>query len=275
MLDSDPPDHTRLRRLVGRAFTARRVESLRPRITALVDELLDGLAGQDRVELMEALAFPVPFNGDLLAARGAPDDRAEFRRWSNLLVSGARRTEEVRDANVAMIGYPPGADRGQARGARRRPAERSGARRGGGRAAGGRGAGPDGLPAARRRARDHRQPDRQRHPDPAPPTPRAAARLAADASLWPAAVEEFLRHDGPVSNATWRFTTEPVKVGDVLIPEGEFVTISLAAAGRDPGPSPGPGPLRPRPAEHRRPGLRPRHPPLPGAPRWPGCRGRS
>jgi cytochrome P450 len=70
--------------------------------------------------------------------------------------------------------------------------------------------------------------------------PGVREQLAADASLWPAAVEEFLRHDGPVTNATWRFTTEPVEVGDVVIPEGEFVTISLGAAGRDPARYPDP-----------------------------------
>ncbi|GAA3501780.1 hypothetical protein GCM10019016_088870 [Streptomyces prasinosporus] len=64
--------------------------------------------------------------------------------------------------------------------------------------------------------------------------PEVRERLAADEALWPAAVEEFLRYDGPVTNATWRFTTEPVRVGSVVIPEGEFVTISLGAAGRDP-----------------------------------------
>ncbi|MGW4648738.1 cytochrome P450 family protein [Kitasatospora sp. NPDC004289] len=232
MLDSDPPDHTRLRRLVGRAFTARRVESLRPRITALVDELLDGLAGQERVELMEALAFPVPFTVICWLLGVPPDDRAEFRRWSNLLVSGAG-TEEVRDANVAMIGYL----RALIAAKRAAPA--------------------DDLLSDLVHAEE--EGERLAAEELVPMAflllvaghettvnligngtltllthPAARARLAADASLWPAAVEEFLRHDGPVSHATWRFTTEPVKVGDVLIPEGEFVTISLAAAGRDP-----------------------------------------
>jgi cytochrome P450 len=70
--------------------------------------------------------------------------------------------------------------------------------------------------------------------------PEQRALVTADPSLWPAAVEEFLRFDGPVTNATWRFTTTPVQVGDVTIPQGEFVTICLGAAGRDPDRYPDP-----------------------------------
>src|SRR5256886_2025966 len=61
MLDRDPPDHTRLRRLVSKAFTPRAVEALRPRIARLVDEMLDAAERQGHVELGDALAFPLPF----------------------------------------------------------------------------------------------------------------------------------------------------------------------------------------------------------------------
>lgn len=232
MLDSDPPDHTRLRRLVGRAFTARRVESLRPRITALTDELLDGMARHERLDLMEALAFPVPFTVICWLLGVPPDDRAAFRRWSNLLVSGAG-TEEVREASASMIAYLKALIETK----RAEPAD-------------------DMLTdlVHAQDAGDQLSSDELismaflllvaghettvnligngtlallTHPE-------ARAQLAADESLWPAAVEEFLRYDGPVSHATWRFTTEPVEVGSVVIPEGEFVTISLGAAGRDP-----------------------------------------
>jgi len=54
--------------------------------------------------------------------------------------------------------------------------------------------------------------------------------------LLPQAVEEFLRFDGPVNLATFRFTVEPVTLGDVTIPVGEVVMVSLMAANRDPGP---------------------------------------
>src|SRR5438067_12552296 len=65
MLSVDPPDHSRLRRLVSAAFTPRRVEGLRPRVQTIVDDLLDDIAarGPDaRIDLVGAFAFPLPFN---------------------------------------------------------------------------------------------------------------------------------------------------------------------------------------------------------------------
>ena len=63
MLNSDPPDHERLRRLVNKAFTARRVEQLRPRITAITAALLDDMSGPGsryEVDLLASFAFPLP-----------------------------------------------------------------------------------------------------------------------------------------------------------------------------------------------------------------------
>ena len=78
MLTTDPPDHTRLRGLVTRAFTPRTVEALRPRIAGLVDDLLDDV-GAGEVDVMDALAFPLPVTviGEML---GVPvDDRPRLR----------------------------------------------------------------------------------------------------------------------------------------------------------------------------------------------------
>ena len=78
MLFADPSDHTRLRSLATRAFTPRTVETLRPRIVELVDELIDGFGGGE-VDVMDALAFPLPVTviGEML---GVPaEDRAQFR----------------------------------------------------------------------------------------------------------------------------------------------------------------------------------------------------
>src|SRR5262245_37781188 len=58
MLNSDPPDHTRLRKLVAKAFTMRRVELLRPRVAQITEELLAGMSGT--VDLIDAFAFPLP-----------------------------------------------------------------------------------------------------------------------------------------------------------------------------------------------------------------------
>ncbi|MDQ4132957.1 MAG: cytochrome P450 [Actinomycetota bacterium] len=78
MLFADPPDHTRLRRLAGRAFTPRTVEAMRPQVVALVDDLLDRF-GDGELDVMDALAFPLPVTviGEML---GVPaEDRARFR----------------------------------------------------------------------------------------------------------------------------------------------------------------------------------------------------
>ena len=87
MLTLNPPDHTRLRRLVSSAFTARRVQALRPAIERMVDELLDGMSGE--VDFVGSFAFPLPVNviGELL---GVPaGDRGQFRSlvrdWAQVL----------------------------------------------------------------------------------------------------------------------------------------------------------------------------------------------
>jgi cytochrome P450 len=85
MLHADPPDHTRLRRLVSKAFTPRMIEGLRPRAQAVADALLDDIDGPE-VDLIAALAFPLPFTVicDML---GMPvgDTRNEVRAWSHTL----------------------------------------------------------------------------------------------------------------------------------------------------------------------------------------------
>lgn len=89
MLDSDPPRHTRLRRLVARAFTARRVESLRPRVQQITDELLDAMAARPdrRADLIAAFAAPLPMTVicELLGVPGL--DRQRFRSWSGEIVA--------------------------------------------------------------------------------------------------------------------------------------------------------------------------------------------
>lgn len=97
MLNLDPPDHTRLRRLVTKAFTPRVIEQLRPRVQQLVDEALDRAAEAGEMELVGDLAFPLPFAviGDML---GMPEaDAAELRSWSGTLV---RSLEPLADPDL-------------------------------------------------------------------------------------------------------------------------------------------------------------------------------
>jgi cytochrome P450 len=89
MLASDPPDHTRLRKLVSKAFTLRIVEQLRPRIQQITDELLDAVQSQGRMELIGDFAFPLPITviSELL---GIPvEDRPNFRIWTSALFNAS------------------------------------------------------------------------------------------------------------------------------------------------------------------------------------------
>jgi len=98
MLFRDPPDHTRLRTLVNKAFTPRRVERLRPRVQALVDELLDAAAPAGRMDLVADLAVPLPIIviAELL---GVPvEDRERLKVWSDhvaMLIDGTLREEHL------------------------------------------------------------------------------------------------------------------------------------------------------------------------------------
>ncbi|MGH3159187.1 MAG: cytochrome P450, partial [Streptosporangiaceae bacterium] len=98
MLDRDPPDHTRLRKLVSKAFTPRSIEALRPRITELVDGMLDEIDRQRRVDLVETLAFPLPFAVIAEMLGTPPADHERVRELSGTLV---RSLEPVNDPEMA------------------------------------------------------------------------------------------------------------------------------------------------------------------------------
>ena len=86
MLQRDPPDHTRLRRLVSKAFTPRSIQQLQPRIVELVDQSLDRAAEQGSTELIGDLAFPLPFQV-ITEMMGMPEvDTDQLRAWTGLLV---------------------------------------------------------------------------------------------------------------------------------------------------------------------------------------------
>lgn len=86
MLNIDPPDHTRIRRLAQQAFTPRRVDALVPRVQALVDGVLDAVAPRGEMDVIADLAFPLPF-AVISEMLGMPEhDRTELRAWSHTLV---------------------------------------------------------------------------------------------------------------------------------------------------------------------------------------------
>ncbi len=93
MLSVDPPDHTRLRSLVSKAFTPRMIEQLRPRIQQIADELLDTAQVQGRMDLIADFAFPLPITviSEMLGIPIA--DRSRFRSWSQTIVTGTAGPE--------------------------------------------------------------------------------------------------------------------------------------------------------------------------------------
>src|SRR6266550_1613332 len=99
MLNLDPPDHTRLRKLVTKAFTPRVVENLRPRVQALVDEMLDKAEARGEMDLIADFAFPLPFAviSEMLGV--PPTDGDRLRAWSGLIV---RSLEPIVDTNLAI-----------------------------------------------------------------------------------------------------------------------------------------------------------------------------
>lgn len=234
MLSSDPPDHTRLRKLVGRAFTVRAIAGLRPRVEAIAAGLADRMAaGPDEVDLLDAFAFPLPM-AVICELLGVPEgERTSFRRWSNTLLTSDGAVEARTAAGMSMATYltalveekraRPAGDMLSAIVAAAEDADRLSADETVSMAFLLLVAGHEttvnlignGVLALLRR------PDR-------------LAELRADPALVPAAVEEFLRLDGPVNLATFRHTTEPVPIGGTTIPAGEVVLVSLASANRDP-----------------------------------------
>jgi cytochrome P450 len=238
MLNSDPPDHTRLRKLVTKAFTARRVAGLRPRVEAITGSLLDAIearaaAGEDTVDLIGAFAFPLPVTV-ICELLGVPArDQAQFRQWSNAIVASEGEPGSFRAAGEAMYYYFTELIAAK----RARPA--------------------DDMVSALIEARDSGDSLDERelmamlwllliagHETTTNliasgtlallTNPAELDRLRSDPSLLPGAVEELLRYANPLNHATDRFTLEPVEIGGVTIPAREWVLCVTSSANRDP-----------------------------------------
>ncbi|MER8012534.1 cytochrome P450 [Streptomyces sp. NPDC094149] len=240
LLVTDPPQHTRLRSLVSRAFTARRVAELRPRIRQITDELLDAMLPRGRADLVDSFAYPLPITV-ICELLGVPEmDRGEFRRMSTEAVAPSSPEAEY-DAFARLAAYLTELIEDK------------------------RCAGPTGdllsdLVRTTAEDGDRLSPGELRgmafvlliaghettvnlisgavhtlltHPD-------QLAALRADMSLVDAAVEETLRYEGPVENATFRFAAETLEIGGTKIMRGDAVMIGLSAADRDASRYPAP-----------------------------------
>ncbi|AQU68349.1 cytochrome P450 family protein [Streptomyces niveus] len=239
LLNIDPPDHTRLRRLVSQAFTPRRVAEFAPRVQELTDGLIDAFAAKGEADLIHDFAFPLPIYAicDLL---GVPrEDQDDFRDWAGMMIrhgggprGGVARSVKKMRGYLAELIHRKRDDPG------------------------------DDLISGLIRASDHGEHLTEneaaamafillfagfettvnlvgngtyallRNPD-------QRARLqrsldAGESALLATGIEELLRHDGPVEMATWRYATEPVELGGQSVAVGDPVLVVLAAADRDP-----------------------------------------
>ncbi|MFG2002761.1 cytochrome P450 [Spirillospora sp. NPDC048911] len=110
MLDRDPPDHTRLRSLVSKVFTPRSIAALEPEVTGLVDASLDRIAAAGQVDLVEELAFPLPFAVISNMLGMPPTDHVRIRELSGMLVRSLEPVfdpealKEISDAGTEMTG---------------------------------------------------------------------------------------------------------------------------------------------------------------------------
>ncbi|AZQ71948.1 MULTISPECIES: cytochrome P450 family protein [Streptomyces] len=244
LLNIDPPDHTRLRRLVSKAFTPRRVAEFAPRVQELTDQLIDAILDKPCVEKGEAdliheFAFPLPIYAicDML---GVPrEDQDDFRDWAGMMIrhgggprGGVARSVKKMRTYLAELIHRKREDLGED------------------------------LISGLIRASDHGEHLTEneaaamafillfagfettvnligngtyallRHPEQRARLQRALAE--GDESLLATGVEELLRYDGPVELATWRFATQDLVLGGQRIAEGDPVLVVLAAADRDP-----------------------------------------
>ena len=108
LITTDPPRHRQLRSLVTQAFTPKAVDALAPRISALTDELLDGIAPAGTADLIAGLAYPLPVIVIAELMGIPPGDRDRFKQWSDVIVSQTRSGAEDADhhaTNVEMTAY--------------------------------------------------------------------------------------------------------------------------------------------------------------------------
>lgn len=231
MVLMDPPDHTRLRRLVSRVFTTRRMEALRPRVEQLSRDLADSLPAAGRVDILHEYAFllPVFVICELLGV--PPEDRDDFAAWSGVVVDDST-PEAAMEAMGKLHAYLSGLIEAK----RAQP--------------------DDALISALINDADD---DKLSHSELVSMSvmlliaghettvnligngllallthPEQLTSLRENPDRMPAAVEEFLRWDSPVHSLSTFYTTEDVEYSGVTIPGGSVVHLSLAAANRDP-----------------------------------------
>jgi cytochrome P450 len=237
MIETDPPDHSRLRKLVSKAFTPRMVSRLEPRIRAIARGLLQEARARDEIDFVRDFSGPLPVTviAEMLGVE--PQFRTRFKYWSDNVVRGTNRPAseaeraEIRATNAEMREY-----------FHRIIAERRKASR-------------DDLISAMVQAEEEHQTltatevlamsmlillagnettmnlmsntvlALEVHPE-------EMRRLRRDPSMLPALLEEVLRYDSPVQ-VVFRRTTQEVELSGVTIPADAAVFILIGSANRD------------------------------------------
>ncbi len=239
MLTSDPPEHTRMRGLVSKAFTPRVVESMRPHIQEIVDGLLDGAKDKGGMDIVWDLGYPLPVIVIAEMLGVPPEDRDDFKRWSDDIVAtlgGPFVSEETLER--AQLSGQEMADYFHAVIAERRKEPRDDLL--------------SGLIAAEERGEVLSEEELLatcilllaagnetttnligngmlallRNPD-------QLETLRKNPNLAESAVEEFLRYDGPVQG-TGRVALEEMEIDGRTIEKGHVVMTLLGAANHDP-----------------------------------------
>jgi cytochrome P450 len=237
MLNVDPPDHTRLRGLVSRAFTPARVAALEPAIREIAGRLLDELAAdgpEATVDLIEGYAYPLPFGviGELLGI--PPADRPDLHAWFQVLLTGwaGDPPAEAVEASGKIVAYL----RELVDTKRRCPA---------GDLVSVLVAVSDDALTTQELLSSLFQLVVAGHDTTASligngvvallDHPGQLQALLADPGRLPAAIDELIRFTAPVPHATFRVTSKPVTLDGVEVPAHEQVLVCLASANRDPG----------------------------------------
>ncbi|MEU1884002.1 cytochrome P450 [Micromonospora sp. WMMD987] len=233
MLRLDPPDHTRLRKLIAKAFVPRRIEALRPRVGQLTGDLLDRLAaGGAEADLITGYASPLPIQVICELLGVAVEDRADYREWADAFAAGLGAPVFPVQAVTDFVEHLQGL-------IARRRAEPD-----------------DALLSALIAARD--QADRLTEDELISTAflfivaghetttnligngiylllrnPELADRIRAHPEELPRAIEEFLRYESPVTGASLRTATEAMDLFGAEVAAGDLVMLSLHAANRD------------------------------------------
>jgi cytochrome P450 PksS len=244
LLTIDPPDHTRLRSLVQKAFTPRLIEGLRERIQGICDDLLDGAGDGETIELIEAYALPVPLTiiSDLLGV--PPKDRRRFGPWTKK-VAAAGASASVYDFLRALPSLTKLSRYIRGLVTLRRASSQ------------------DDLMTALVRAEESG--DRLTEDEIVSMVillllaghettvhliasgaltlmqyPEQRMRMQEIPELRASAIDEILRYASPVEFATPRITLEDITIGSVTIPRGALVGVSLGSANHDESQFPDP-----------------------------------